>query len=396
MRHKLGGGFAGCGIGAADAAEPVHNRWGIGLGIPLGPMGPVPLAGDDVVEAVAVDVGHIDRVDLRESDAVGTFREALAGDQLPLECAAAVVVEHLAIPGQAPAVGREARDHIVEAVAVDIADIHLRAPRARKLKGMPFPERIPLKRLRLLPPAALLQDVHAAIAIDVAHAEAVGELLGPDLGADAGEGPASARVASGNRGVAEAAADGAHNLWAAIAGDVDPLRRFVVDHIEGEMPQPVAGSGVGWPRVFQPPALLAGEAVDDNIAVAIAVDVVDKLKEAVGVAVGIKGRGFEELVPCGEVGPRIPERAGDDVGMAVAVEIASRSAFAEEAVAQPPRFKGDQFVGRRFVRSRQACRSQPSHQGNGWSDPSAVSCEHRSHPSTLPSNKDAGSPTSSD
>ena len=68
----------------------------------------------------------------------------------------------------------DAGDDIVQAVAVHVAGIHLRAAGA-ELERMKRPHRIARERLRLFPPAVLFQQVRATVAIHVAHAHAVGE-----------------------------------------------------------------------------------------------------------------------------------------------------------------------------------------------------------------------------
>ena len=59
VRHELR--LAGSGPRAAKPIDHRRCRW---FGIAAWSVGPVPLAGDDVVEPIAVDVGHVDRVDL--------------------------------------------------------------------------------------------------------------------------------------------------------------------------------------------------------------------------------------------------------------------------------------------------------------------------------------------
>ena len=98
-----------------------------------------------------------------------------AGDQVLLPADHAAVVRLLK-PRQAVAVRGERGDDVGLAVAIHIVAVHLRAAAAehRLVKG---PRRIALERFRLLPPAARFQDVHLAVAIDIAVADAVGEAL---------------------------------------------------------------------------------------------------------------------------------------------------------------------------------------------------------------------------
>src|SRR5437660_4765217 len=73
----------------------------------------------------------------------------------------------------------ERRHHVGESIAVDVVDGHLGAP----LGGASGPSSERLRMVRpesllaawwLLPPAVRVDDIHPAIAVDVAHADPVG------------------------------------------------------------------------------------------------------------------------------------------------------------------------------------------------------------------------------
>ena len=87
--------LAGSGAGGA---EPIEDRRGRRLRITVGAVGPEALAGDDVVESVAVDVGDVDGVDLGEDGAVGAVGGFLTSDRTVVERPAAVGALHLLPP----------------------------------------------------------------------------------------------------------------------------------------------------------------------------------------------------------------------------------------------------------------------------------------------------------
>src|ERR1051326_174880 len=85
---------------------------------------------------------------------------------------------HLLVPGEAITVGMDAGDDVVEAIAVDVIDKHLgTTDAAAQGEGMLFPNWIAFERSRLLPPAVFIEKVLASISVDVAAANAVSETL---------------------------------------------------------------------------------------------------------------------------------------------------------------------------------------------------------------------------
>ena len=86
----------------------------------------------------------------------------------------AVLLE-LFVPDQSVAVRGEARDHVVQTVAVDVVGIHLGAT-LRERKLVKRPNRIARQRSRLLPPTILLQQVEPPVSVHVANAHAVSKL----------------------------------------------------------------------------------------------------------------------------------------------------------------------------------------------------------------------------
>ena len=95
---------------------------------------------------------------------------------------------HLLEPGEPPAVRIEGGDDVGKAIAIDVAGKHLRAPFfVREEKGMGEPGNGFVGRL--LPPAVVQDEIEPAIAIHVAHAGAVMELIPMTFGGDRSEVP---------------------------------------------------------------------------------------------------------------------------------------------------------------------------------------------------------------
>src|SRR5207244_3515015 len=79
----------------------------------------------------------------------------------------------LLVPGETPAVAVQAGDHVVEAIAIDVIDRHLRAACAvAERDWMKSPGSRGHDR-GLLPPAAILHHIQASVSIDIAYTEPV-------------------------------------------------------------------------------------------------------------------------------------------------------------------------------------------------------------------------------
>ncbi len=156
-------------FGRANESEPIENCGIIGFGIgAVRPMRPKAFAGDDVFKAVTVHINQVQRVELSKGDAItigcGTFIQ----NGVLAETDLAILLD-LFVPRKAVAVSVNARDDVVEAIAVDIIDIHLRAATGERIRVFD-PDGIAGERERLFPPAVFFNDVHASITIDVADA----------------------------------------------------------------------------------------------------------------------------------------------------------------------------------------------------------------------------------
>ena len=256
------------------------------LGIAVIAVGPEALAGDDVGHAVAVHVRQLNGVGLREDDAGFARLRGRAGDEVPLPAVARLLEPREAIP-----VRGEAGDDVRLAVAIHVEDIHLRAATA-ELRLVLHPHRIAVERLRLFPPAVRLEDVHLAVAVHIAEADAVGEALERELGRDGMPGPFFIRLLRIECRVAEMAAAHAEQVGPAVAVDVREHGRLVVGHVERDMLVPRRILAL---RILIPDRLLAGEAHHDVVRPAVAVDVVGRGDEVVAVAVRHALRAVEAL-----------------------------------------------------------------------------------------------------
>ena len=256
-------------IFAAHGLEPIDNGGGIWFSIAVGTMGPPAFASDDVLDAVVIHIDEVDGVELGEFDAVFVALGLVGHDDVLFEGDFAILGNVL-VPGEAEAVGSKAGEDVVIAVAIEIIGVHLGTAGAAELEVVFFPG-VAGKFGGLFPPAIFFEDIHAAVAVDVAVAHAVGEFLPAALGGDGGEIPDQGGVIPIGGGVTEIAAGVADDLGFAIAGEVAKGGGFVVSDLEGDVLFPFAGSALG---VFEPPAFLTGEAEDEDIGPGVLVKIV--------------------------------------------------------------------------------------------------------------------------
>lgn len=360
-------------IRAADKFEPIQNGGIVGLGVAaVFSVRPEALAGDDVLEAVAIDVHQGDGVGFGKGDTVRVGAAVGVEDQMAFELDFAVgaLAGQLLIPGEAEAVWIEAGDDVGEAVAIDIINIHLGTAPGRRLRlrregvGMKFPERVTFEGGGLLEPAGPDEDIVAAIGIDVAEAEAVEEfVVAVALCSDAMKRPLDFGVVPIRRGgVTEIVARAANQLAFAVAEEIAEGGGFVIGGGEDEMALPMAFFVLG---IFVPESFLAGKTDVNNIRPAIAIDVEGEGEEVVGVFVLLAEGAFEAgdgdrfaggvggfegmvggtiFVADFEIRAFIPKGAGGDVHVAVVVEIRVVGAFAPELVGQLDFAEGWKFV----------------------------------------------------
>ncbi len=123
--------------------------------------------------------------------------------------------------------------------------------------------------------------------------------------------------------------------------------------------------------VFEPADFLAGEAVNQHVCPAVSVEVVGEGEEAIRVGVVDAERAFEagdgffdavgflefeagvggvDFAALLEVRPFVPVGAGNDIHLAVAVEVADRRAFGPELVGHSDLFEGVEKLGGASIR----------------------------------------------
>ena len=119
-----------------------------------------------------------------------------------------------------------------------------------------------------------------------------------------------------------------------VADEVHELRRLVADGIQYFVLLPRCVE-LARPRVLVDVAGLAGEADDEHIVPAVAVEVVDPVEEVVGVAFAVlRLRGVDFVLRL-EVRPRVPVRPVHHVRLAVAVDVARVGPFGVVDVGEP-------------------------------------------------------------
>jgi hypothetical protein len=163
---RLEGGSA---LAVTRELEPVEHRRRVRLRIALDAVGPTPLAGEDVEQAVAVDIDEPQRMHLTEGHAVRMIGRRRPHDAVLGEAAVGLLLE----PAQTVPMAVVAGDHVVAAVTVDVVDIHLPAAsgsRRTERARMEGPERAGRIGGGMFEPAFLHDEVDPAIAVDVSHA----------------------------------------------------------------------------------------------------------------------------------------------------------------------------------------------------------------------------------
>ncbi len=287
---------------------------------------------------------------LGELDAIAVFGGVFVQNQVFAEGDVAVLLD-LFVPGQPVAMGADGGDDVVQAVAIDIIDDHLGAAVA-KVEGVLDPDRVALEGCGLLPPAVLFEDIDAAIAVDIAAAQAVRVTLVAAFGCNRMKFPGRRRVLPVRLGVADVSLGAAEDFGLAVAGDVHETGRLVIQFIEDDMPLPMALAALG---VFVPRDFLARVPIDEHVGPAVSIDIVGESQEAVGVGVvgaqgafeagdglggAVRAGAFEagiggpDLVPLLEIRPFIPEGAGNHVHISVVVEVGKSRPLGPELVGE--------------------------------------------------------------
>src|SRR4029078_8167576 len=124
-------------------------------------MRPHAFPDDEILQAIAIEIGHRERVRLREADAELCLRAAVAHEFVFFERDLATRF-HLLEPRESPAVRVERGDDVRESVTVYVIRKHLRAAFVlEKHERMRKPRRTAFGGL--LPPAVFEQQVEPAL-----------------------------------------------------------------------------------------------------------------------------------------------------------------------------------------------------------------------------------------
>src|SRR5690606_17781053 len=122
------------------------------------------------------EVRQRERVELGKLDAVRRDRAIARHDDVLAESDVTVGGPNLLEPRQAMAMGADGSDDIGEAITVDIGHEHLGAALI-ECEGMAAPFGIVAEISGLFPPTGTVEEVGAAVAVEVAPAKAVVEAI---------------------------------------------------------------------------------------------------------------------------------------------------------------------------------------------------------------------------
>ena len=211
--------------------EPIKDGGIVRAGV-AAVVGEVALTGDDILNAVAIDIDTVHSMGLGETNAVGISYGLIRHHDMLFKGDGSVFLD-LFIPSHSPGVGIEGGNDVVIAIAIDIVGEHLGSSLLwGEGKRMKFPGRLAVPVFRLLPPAAFFENIGKLVAINVAGTEAMNEHLNPAiLRGDAMNDPGFGRVGSWLR-ESDVAPTMSEQL-PALAQDINILGRFIADVLLG-------------------------------------------------------------------------------------------------------------------------------------------------------------------
>ena len=111
----------------------------------------------------------------------------------------------------------------------------------------------------------------------------------------------------------------ADDFRVAVASEIGEIWRFIVYPIEHTVAHPCH---VLCTRIFEPRGVLPREADDQNIVALVAIEIVYEGEEVVRVAGGIESFRIIITMAIREGRARIPPRSGDQIHLAVAIQVA--------------------------------------------------------------------------
>ena len=204
----------------------------------------------------------------------------------------------------------------------------------------------------MLPPAFVEHEVGAAVAVDVADAFTVVVVVELGLCGDrhkfpwfGGFGPVRSIPTPLLDLVGRRFAGDGNQLGLAVAVDIPEERGFTENAVGDEVffPARVGFGGLSRAGIFIPECLMMQHAAEDeNVGAAVAVEVGDEGEHRVcRIFFELLLHGLVKRVAGLEVGAGIPERAGDDIHLTVAVDIGGVHAVAPVFGSEGEFFEGD-------------------------------------------------------
>jgi hypothetical protein len=213
-------------------------------------------------------------------------------------------------------VSSQGGENILGAIAIEVVGEHLGTAADAGRKAVLSPQAV----AGVLPPVPGLQQVQPAVAVHIANAKTVGESGHLAIVGHRDERPFLRGFVPVGSKPAKAAARAANKLGFAVAGDVGEHRRFVVDHLSHEVHRP--GGVVMHTRIQVQPCLLAGESKHQDVIFPVGVEIVNIGEEVIRVPLDAEGLGRVERLLLLEGRSLPPEWPGDDVRLAVAIDVA--------------------------------------------------------------------------
>src|SRR5688500_12322392 len=159
-------------------------------------MGPETFSGDNIFEAVAVDIDQFDGMQLGEGEAVTVFGGVLVHEDMAFDLWVSVGVFFFQLfePAEAISMAGDTRDDVVESITVHVVGKHLRAAAGAENGGATRPDRIALDVLGLFPPCATFEKIDLAVGVHIADAQSVIEVAPRTFCADGSEWPFGGNV----------------------------------------------------------------------------------------------------------------------------------------------------------------------------------------------------------
>src|SRR6185437_828732 len=137
---------------------------------------PVASSGNDVLNAVPIDITDGQRMHLGEGHTARIGSRVVVHDHVPLERNVPLCISLLPVPSQSPGVRRQGSYHVIQAVAVHIVSIHLSSADeshwtvfAPESDRVICPELLTASIRRPLPPSSRIENGLRSVSSDVSH-----------------------------------------------------------------------------------------------------------------------------------------------------------------------------------------------------------------------------------